>query len=278
MDWSVAKKILIAVFVLVNVFMAYNLKDFYFNQGISQNIIDNAQKILERYDVKIECEIPKYVGKNVILTMASNQLDKKKIIKGIIFDNDEFINNLNTLDTVYWKSKKIVFSKNGGFSYFNENPDSEVDLTSKKSIEQAIIAFIKNASIVKGNFVIDKFITDKAGSVTATLIDDYEGYFVFDNQITAIVGEKGIKSLSLKYRTPEGISYRKGNAINAYEILIQNYMSKKGITITTIDHGFRSFSVENSSKRLHLGLVWRVVTKDGSERFFDSYDGTEMID
>lgn len=276
MDWSSAKKILIVVFILINIFLGYTLRDFYFNEGISQNVIDNANKIFSLNNVEFECTIPKTAGKYKILTSILQEQNKEVLVKKLLTENFNRIEELNSSDVILWESKKIEFLKNGGFWYTDSNPEGFIDLSDQRSIEQAVIMFLEKTELEIDSFIIDKVVKKSEKLIEVTFVDKLEDEYVFDNKIIVEVSNSGVKSLIYKYTKPQETSLRNTNIVNAYEVLLHNYISKKAIIITSIEKGFLSLVLENSSKKLYPILVWRIRIKDGSERFFDAYDGTEV--
>lgn len=274
MDWKKAKTILIYMFILLNIVLAVILYQNTRSGGITQDTIDNTQKILEQNNVHIECPIPTYIGKDYILKYDETPLKKDKIIKGLLGDNYK-----KTDENTYEKgTEKLVFISHSSFEYSDIGVNKKLYTQSKSGIDQFVKELSKTLEIPFSEFQQDDFYTQTNGENSlATYKGVYNNYSVYDNYINIEVGKNGLKSLSYHYKKPVSVTARDINVIPVYQILITKIINNPGIIIKDVDLGFKGLNNgDKETKTLYEGLSWRIKTSEGKEYYFNARNGEEI--
>jgi len=280
MDWKKAKAILILVFFILNIVLSVVLYNNLKVEKISQQTINNTREILEQNNVIIEGPIPRYTGNDYILTYEEKVLDKTKITKItniLLGDNYTQVNNNSYKNG----SKSLVFNSDSGFEFFDTGYKK---VFNSNDIKADVNKYLKKLSEELG-LPFDEFKQD--GSYQNTKTDDetrviykgkYKDYTVFDNYIDVEVSKSSIKSIKYHYKKPINITVKDICVIPAYEILITKMTNYSGITISSVDMGFKGYTNvdKETTKTLYEGLSWRIKTYEGTEYYFNARNGEKM--
>jgi len=277
MDWAKAKNILLVIFLLFNVFLAFNLRTFYFGETVSQKTISDAIKILEDSQVKVECEIPRRsVG---VWKLRYDPLDGAETRADIIGrllnikagthevePGAEFVNG----------SRKVVIRDDMVFEYTDENPGETINIGDKNAVLKRARRFYKELRLPFKAYHLDRYLVNHDGSVTVLFLEKFRSFLVYDNYLEITLTNKGITKVICSYKKTgsleeDRISGKK--LIDAYIVLIKNFDRVKNITITEIDIGFKKPSSKSDVKLMSLNLYWRVRLSDGREYYFNAADG-----
>ncbi len=236
MDWGKAKNILIAIFIILNMFLGVNMAQAGFSQGPSKELTENAVTILKTRGIELECEIPNSSG--IMKRIALSKTPAADLAKA---------------------------------KYEKPGPD----LTRQKSVEKHIREFLKKSGIREGEFKTDIYQTQPDGGVKIGFIQEYKGFPIFDNRIRISLDSQGIKELEIGIREPEETKLAPENIMPAYKVLLINFGPQdKGTIITGIDIGYASGSFDEQRTHLLGNPVWRVKKADGSIGYFNAYTGT----
>ena len=274
MDWKRAKKILILVFIVLNLVLAITLYRNIRGGEVSQETIYTTQKILEQNNVHIERPIPRYTGKDYLLQYEETFLDKDEIVYGLLGDNYTKISDNN-----YKKdTEQVVFTNDYSFEYSDSGSNKKILTQSKSEIDGYLKTLIKKLGLPLSEFQLDSFYSPVVDtSAKAVYKGIYEGYSVFDNYIEAEVGDSGLKSLKFHYKKPKTITSRDVRVIPVYQILISKMTKYPGIYISDVDIGFKGLTkVDKDTKTLYEGLSWRIKTTEGKEFYFNATNGESI--
>lgn len=122
MDWARAKTILIAAFIITNIFLAYNVWQAkyygYTSERISEQSISEMVAILEGKDIKVKAPIPKDIYVDGILTVEYMEIDAQQLFE-TVFDHN-YTNPTIHGDTIkHVKGGTILQIKNNREIFYN---------------------------------------------------------------------------------------------------------------------------------------------------------------
>jgi len=272
MDWKKAKSILIFSFLILNIVLAVVLYNDLKLEEISNQIITNTSKILEKNDVHIELPIPKYAGKNYILQYEEKPLDRKNIA-AILLGNNYATTDNNSYNN---GSMSLVFDSNSGFDFFDTGNNKVLTSDSEADVDKYLKRLSGELGLPFKEFRRDGYYQKiKADTVTRVVYKgEYKGYAVFDNYIAVEVSKTAVKRIKYHYNKPISIMVDDDTyVIPVYEILITKMTNYPGTTIINVDKGFKGYT---QTKTLFEDLSWRITTDDGEEYYFNARNGVQM--
>lgn len=275
MDWKRAKAILILIFFILNIVLASTLYQNLKVEEISKQTITNTGIILNQNNVLIECPIPKYIGRDYILTYEENVLDQTKIATELLEAN--YVKTGN--NTYKNGSMSLVFSSDSGFEFNDTGESKKIYSDSKSGVDLYLKELSKKLDIPFTQFKQDGYYAEVKNDNGARVVykGEYEGYPVFDNYIDVEISKSSIKSIKYQYKSPISIESRDINVVPVYEILITKMTAYPGIIIQAVDLGFKGYTkVGMETKTLYEGLSWRIKTFEGKEFYFKASNGEEM--
>ncbi|WP_024832582.1 two-component system regulatory protein YycI [Ruminiclostridium josui] len=276
MNWKKAKIILIIVFTILNIVLAFAWYKNIKVEQVSQQTITNTGLIMAKNGINVECPIPKYKGKDYILQYEESPLNKTKIAEVLL--GKGYVKSGN--DTYTKDTNKLVFTSDSGFEYTGTGENSvKVYTDSKEGINAKFKALASKMNLPFDEFKQDYY-TDSKNVNEKLLVYKgfYKGYEVFDNFIEIQVINKEICELKYQYKKPISITARRDiNIIPAYQILITKMTKYQGIDICNVDMGFKGYTgVDKETKTLYEGLSWRIRSTDGKEYYFNARNGEEI--
>ena len=128
MDWKRAKIILIVVFTILNIVLAFAWYKNIKVEQVSQQTITNTGLIMAKNGINVECPIPKYKGKDYILQYEERPLKKSKIAEVLL--GEGYVKSGN--DTYTKDTNKLVFTSDSGFEYTGAGENSVKVYTDSK--------------------------------------------------------------------------------------------------------------------------------------------------
>ena len=280
MDWSKAKSILIVIFIMLNIFLSVILFNILSSGGISDEIINDAVKVLEERGVSVNADDLKLYNKHMgKLPYKKYGFSKEKVIKGL-FGEEKGLEDLSLYKEVKDGNKRLVFEDDDTFVYetleFHDNTDA---FENHKSLKTYLNRVFKDTEIPVADFEYDYENVEENGEKTYKYRQKHKGFWVFENTIAVKYNNSGAFRLECRYKGVDSTT-KKNKIVPLYQVLLKNYTGKNNITITKIDIGFKENKVEEAATELDDIPVWRVLYKEtqkgGSiyrEMFFKAYNG-----
>jgi YycH protein. len=282
MDWRRAKIILIIVFALLNIVLAFAWYKNIKVEQVSDQTITNTRLILSKNGVNVERPIPKYKGKDYILQYEDKPIYKPQIIKPLL--GEGYVQKKK--DTYTKNTNKLLFTSNFGFEYTGTvDGNGKLYTDSKEEINAWVEGLANKLGIPFDEFKIDGYYSSTQRDDETQLVYKgfYKGYEVFDNYIEITVINNTVVSIKYQYKKPISITARRDiNVMPVYQILITKMTNYPGTSITNVDMGFKGYtSVDKDTKTLYEGLAWRVKGKEEGkdeikEFYFNARNGEEI--
>ena len=269
MDWSKAKTILIGVFIFLNSFLLYMNVHSGNSKDSSFELKQSTLKILEKRGVVLDCKVPVTNGEAKMLNYEEVTYNKEKILNKI-FSKHEGIKEEELKKEYIKDGIKIVFRSHNSMEYFNENPDSNVNINSEAQLKQAVIKFLKGLSIPIPEHVLYKIEKQNEKSARIVLRQKVGEYILFNEWITADISNKGINHLKHRYINILGSEPGQKKLIPAYKILLVNADNNMGGNIKSIDLGYKINQTQQKNESF-ISPVWLITTNKG-EYYFEATD------
>ena len=272
MDWSKAKKILIYIFIFLNIFLAINIISLTSKNKVSKQVIADTLRVLENSGVQMKCAIPDYAEDTGIPVYKLLQLDKVKIIYNLTGKsvNVKDIENGTPVNT---GNGEITFYNDSCFSFKRVSKEVNKETISVNDAEKTIKEIFEKSGFSVSAFQLDKSSVNDDGTVEIKLVGTYNKIIIFDSYIKARVAKNVILDMECSLKAVDSIKEPK-KIINAYQILLKNFNVKDTI-ITRIDFGFKNYKIDPGVQGSDIP-AWRIITEDGSERYFKAYNGEEI--
>ena len=267
MDWSKAKTILIGIFIFLNSFLLYMNVHSGNSKDISFELKQSTLEILEKRGVVLDCKIPDINGEAKILNYEKGSYNEEKILKKI-YNSNEDIEEVK-LNKEYIKDEiKIIFKNENSMEYFNEKPDSQVNINNETELKRSVVSFLRRISIPIPENVIYRIEKQNEESVRVVLKQKVGEYILFNEWITADISSKGIKHLKHTYINIKGIEPGQKDIISAHKVLMINANINMGGKIKSIDLGYKINEGEQTKESL-INPTWHITTNKG-EYYFDA--------
>lgn len=261
MDLVKAKNIIMALLVAFNVFLlASNINITYVSgQNSRKETIKNAEAILSRRGVTLECDIPDTPNAVRRFVYKKGVLNRDEAAKKLLGD-DYSVSGEKTEYT--YGSKRVVFTGDTEFVFTDEQPRAAVDIYSDEKAEKAARQFLKGKGFLNGKYVVDKLERRQDGSVLVAFIESCEGFLLYDNYCTVTLTDKGVTGLACEKHQVIGFSTEKIESTAAYQALLLYFNEVGNTVITGIDNGYWLDDVPTDNmESIELLPVWRVFIK-----------------
>ncbi|HEY9061360.1 MAG TPA: hypothetical protein VIO64_12780 [Pseudobacteroides sp.] len=271
MDWSKAKNILLVVFIVLNSILLYNNYMAFSGGGIilSDELSSNTLTVLASRGIGVNCEIPS-AAKGATLIFGQYLEDRHKIADALL--GSKARDEIEEGKIIGEGTKEIIFHDNS-FEFKDDRPMAVESITDLEKARMMLEGALEKTGIPYEDFKIEsKFAKDSIYRFEYKQV--YEDYILFDNYIKAEIGASGIKKLDFKYRNVRGIKKNTTQkTVDAYQILLK-MTDIKNVDINNIDIGYGDFS--DNDIPLFDVLAWRVRFSDGSESFYNAFNGQKL--
>lgn len=290
MNWSKAKVILIAIFLITDIFLA--VKTYNAGQGmrISADIIANTKKILSNNNINIQCDIPTKINKLSWMIFQYEDTDKKAIARRFLgTDSVEWL-PVNNGEQARFGTTTLLISEDETIIFSEINPQIVGKGMSLSKAEKSIRTHIKKYFPRISRYIVDKKFIDSFGNYNFTFIELYNnGYGIFDNYIKVSVGADGTITTESFYIKALGTTHEGKEILNINEILLAGFMNDmkecgNAVTISDIKLGY--LAITGGKNLLHSDMLsgniqsspsWRITTSDENEYFYNAYNGRKHI-
>jgi hypothetical protein len=277
MDWSRAKTILIAVFLILNIGLFVSIAVTRLGDSSTADAVESTIRILQQKNVVLRCEIPTGNSKAYSLDYESNVLDRSKIAQKLLGDGYFKAEKAEGGERQIKGDKTLLFRNNDTFIYTSPGGDGGLEgISDRKSVESYLRSFIGDMGIGMSSFVLDLFEEKEDGSVRVLFTEEYKGFLVFDNYVDVLLDKNGIISLDCRYKKVKGFLNDSTAVMPAHQVLLKNFVDSGSIVITAIDKGFKGYEIDGETKESSEGPAWRVMVESIGPLYFRASDGRKI--
>ncbi|MDF2893181.1 MAG: hypothetical protein K0R80_3548 [Clostridia bacterium] len=287
MDWSRAKNILIAMFLIINIFLSYQLYTISRSQYIyiEEEELESIKQHLTEKNIQLETEIPDRVLISPSIKVKYHEFDTKKV--GEIFFKDADYELNNSIQGFVMKNGDIsVEVKNGIYvTYRNQGIQiMQKDINEKKCMDNAY-SFINQLQINSGN-QFTKVKEIGKGYIRLVIGQEYSKISIDSSQVEIIATEEGVVSANINWL--ESVKPdKKYNIITPVMALLKAFENRgekeDGVLIKEIRQGYYfapNVTDDSNDKPMledSLSPMW-VIVSDKTQVYINAYDEKyEMI-
>lgn len=200
MDWNKAKNIFIAMFLIINIFLSYQLYTISRNQYIyiEEKELENIEKYLGKKNIQIEANILDKVLIAPSIKVKYHEFDTKKI-EEIFFDSAEYDITPNSSGFDMNNNEQSVQVKNGFDVHYQNKAINikQIDVNEKKCIANAY-NFINKLQLNTGSQYTKVKEVEK-GYVRLVLGQEYGKVPIDSSQIEIVATEEGVIEANIKW-------------------------------------------------------------------------------
>jgi regulatory protein YycI of two-component signal transduction system YycFG len=279
LEWKRAITILIVSFVVLNVFMAFNL---WFKErpvaefALTSNQESEIKRSLNQRGVILEVDIPKEGRPQSLLEVSFRKVDEKKVLESF-FEKKAVPKVSHTQDgrKYTFGNQQLIITDNGFITYFN-NEDTIIwpNLTQEKAESEAV-NFMTNHGGFPENAVMDKVTYDEQSKgYLLEYVRYYDEFFIENSYATMLVTPSGIKTYYQCWLNPLGYVGKKRGVISpltAVMRVITETKTEYPIVITRIQQGY--YSKLYDAERWQAAPVWRIQLGDEDTYYVNAYTG-----
>ena len=251
MNFSRAKSYLIVVFVIVNLFLIYNLISMSSSDRISVDTIDNTIEILNKKNIKLDRELIKTTPETMFYLNLKNP-----------FAEEKYISN--------FKGNCKISEK--GFKFVPENKNIEFKylLPSYDAAKQALSHLKDNGLEVKYAKCIGTLDMGD-GVYKASFIQSFESHDIYNSNIDIFYKEGNVLNSEGVYYEISSFSAPDENIKTQAEILIRfaNDFNEK-CTIKSIESGYFTESFKNEYSMVSAVPCFKITIDNGNKYYYDA--------
>jgi regulatory protein YycI of two-component signal transduction system YycFG len=251
MNFSRAKSYLIVVFVIVNLFLVYNLVSMSSSDRISPDTIENTIEILNKKNIKLDKSLIKTTPETMFYLNLKNP-----------FSDEEFLSNFKGNCTV----------SEEGFRFVPENKsiDFKYLLPSYDAAKQALSHFKDYGLEAKYTKCVGTLDMGE-GVYKASFIQSFEGHDIYNTNIDIFYKEGSILESYGVYYEISSFSAPDENIKTQAEILIRfaNDFNEK-CTIKSIESGYFTEPFKNEYSMISAVPCFMITIDNGNKYYYDA--------
>jgi regulatory protein YycI of two-component signal transduction system YycFG len=280
LDWKKAITILIASFVVLNIFMVLNL--WFRERPVVEFALTSTQQseieeVLKQRGVILQENIPKEGEAQALLEMSFRHIDEKKIVEGF-FGKDaetEITQTENGRSYVYGHYQLII-TDNGFITFLNNGDQILWPNLTREQAEKEAVNFMKSHGDIPEQAVLDKVTYDEqSNGYLLEFIRYYDDYYLYNSYITMLVTPSGVKTYYQCWLEPLGYVGKKRGVISPLtailRVITEIETEHYPIVITGLEQGYNS-KLYNAD-RWQAAPVWKIEINDSDTFFVNAYTG-----
>jgi len=279
LEWKKAIAILVASFIILNVFLVFNLwfkekpmAEFKLTSGQQFEI---KQYLMER-GVILKVDDLKEGRPQSLLEVSFQKVDEKKALES--FFGKKALPQINKTQDgrIYtFEKQQLIITDNGFITYFNNEDQIIWPNLTKEQAENEAANFIKNHGSMPADAVLDKVTYDeKSQGYLLEYVRYYDNFFIDNSYVTMLVTPSGIKTYYQCWLKPLGYIGKKRGVISpltAIMRVINEVQAENQISITRVQQGY--YSKLYDANRWQVAPVWKIELNDGDIYYVNAYTG-----
>lgn len=299
MNWPMAKRVLIAAFLFLDIFLAYRSWGEpvqYEGQFLvaTEEQIREAQEQLARAGITLATQIPRKTEPMAFLEVKRRDISEEQVVRAFFGDERPLRRREKEPAgaTVFSMPKaELTFADNGTVTYHRltpppaPGPETRPGTMEASGARQAAEAFITT----HGGFPPDARFDYVARSPDEDSFEvhyhrEFQGKPFFGGHLVAVVAADGLRSLEMTWLEPIGYNGEKKAVIPPTEALLRlaGYLRSKGakepknVVFEAIAAGY--FTRAWDAERWEAAPVWRVRLADGEVYYVSAYTGELVLE
>ena len=284
MNWSRAKTLLIAIFVILNTFLIYNLyveESYIIN--ISSDDISNIKSILSEHNIELLADIDTKIKPKSSLIIEDLNYDEKEIINKFLGTNEGLIKKEALEQKMIYSvgdNEKLEIYNNNRIFYTNTKPNDNLVGYEKKDIIKYAEKYLKTLNIYPDDAKLDSFKFED-GHHELKYVQVYKSNKIFTSYINISISKNGTTSIDMYWTTPIQYDQNSKDTIKTpIEILLifaKDFSSNNKISITKIEFGYY-FAIKNYNNASFSSTpTWKIETNTGEAYYYNAYEGYNEI-
>lgn len=281
MDWRKAKNILIFMFLIINMFLLYQLYATNRNQYkyIEKSEIASVIEYLETKSIQMNTEIPSSVTIIPALKVKYFEFDAKAVLKAFYTDNNNSFKEYESGFNIDNGSLAIGVKDKMHLSY----KDRTISIDSHKVNEDQCLkqayAFIEKLQLnISNKYILHKEV--QKGALKLVLGQQYKKIPVENSRIEILATEEGVVEAQVSWFEYMGPDKRE-NLITPVMALLRVFENRSitdsPITVNQIRQGYYFDSSPQSQNDLHAlveGIAYPmwVIAYDNNEVYINAYN------
>jgi regulatory protein YycI of two-component signal transduction system YycFG len=277
LDLSRAKTILIAAFLMLNLFLGYRL--WYSPQILQSGLsltgqdADKARDLLQNAGYELTVAIPRQVPRLSFLHVVrdvSGGAAWAEIFLGQGAQREAGQNG----KTIFKKGESSVsIAPNGQVAFSGRVPMSDMPGGSEDD-RQLVERFLRERGIWQNDLKFDLITKDGQESVIYRYVQTFQGLPLFFSTVDVTMSDENITEVVVYRVLPQGFSdtdVQVISALDAVEMFVENNSGPHGQRIIDISLGY--FSQDYDAARWEIVPVWRIAASDGAAVYINAFTG-----
>ena len=243
MDWIKAKKIIVLMLIILNLFLlglnVQNRKSYSLSPSQEKAIFD----VLNKNNIGIYTDLVEKYPPMRQITVRSSSLNSNDLTSAFFSDSEKVSMTTEFSKTIYRSQSKTLTLENNMILFENQNGEGAIpNLTRDAALEKAD-SFLSGLTILPKSFLLES-VTPIAGGYEFYYNEIFHDYKIFSNYCKITVTEKGVVSAEINRYEAEGFTGDKRELAAPDEILLTFlYELKKqeqysGVIINSFELGY----------------------------------------
>lgn len=286
MNWAKEKNILIVIFLILNIVLAY--MNYQKNSSIytlTSQQESNIKKLLYENNIMLYTLLPKQyppMRKLILAPVIFSEDEIDQIIKTFFNTNDGisiYIEKIepDIIQTVYKKDGKTIGFSDGRISYSEELNFKEQVIYSKEDAKKLADNFLKKMDYNLSDLKVD-FMEEEKGVYRFLYYETYKDSYIYNSYIEILIRAEGIEYADIYKMKP--VKYTEfSRSIYAPDEILFGFMNqfkkiednKSIIVIQKIDIGYLIESDKRTDSGWEAIPYYRITLADGRSFFLNAY-------
>ncbi|HZJ76500.1 MAG TPA: two-component system regulatory protein YycI [Oscillospiraceae bacterium] len=297
MDWSKAKNLLIAAFIITNVFLVYNIRNEMFRQNevrvVSEKHLDDVKQYLNDNGINLNVHIPEETISLPMLIVRYRNFNSDKIAKELLgggYKKETEALGFNDLKREIFKkgNKELIVESDKRLIYKSMgDKNQDCNLNEKIAIKTSN-DFLKQYGLMQEDIILDQIYYGVEEHICDEPVykliynQTYKNKFLGESYIHVYVNDKGIIAVEAMLLEYEKTQQQRKKVIPATEALmrVMNIIlqeNEKPVSINEIEIGYYfspTYYTESDWKGIDSATAspsWKITIQNGKTYFIEAY-------
>lgn len=297
MDWSKAKNLLIAAFIITNIFLIYNIQSEIFRQNeiqaVNNKYLDDVKQYLSDNGINLNTHIPEETISLPMLTVKYKNFDSNKMARELLgegYNKETETLDFNDLKKEIFKkgNKELIVEGKKRLTYKNMGDKKQNYNLNEKTVTKISNDFLKQHKLMQEDITLDQIYYGVEEHICDEPVykliynQTYKNKFLGESYIHIYINNKGIIAMEAMLLEYEKTQQQRKKVIPATEALMRamNIIlqeNEKPIFINEIEIGYYfspTYYTESDWKEIDSATAspsWKITIQNGKTYFIEAY-------
>ncbi len=280
MDLTRAKTALILAFLVLNMYLGYQLwysSDHYISPlTVTTGEVEQILAQVEEYNYDLIVPLPRQSFTMSLLSVQAKDLDEEGLVDSL-FPEEPPLKHVQGQETIYSLNDKTLIFPGRGRAVYRKQPLAEPESRDAQDLQHRGEEFLQGKGLLPDDAVFGGIYPGAGGMKRVVFYQSYEGISLYTSFIDLQFQEDQVMGFDLYWLEPLEFSGENRHVLPATQALLR-FLEVVGPAPSSeeiVDLSLGYFSRDYDAQKWDVVPVWRIASRSGSVVYINAFSGEE---